>query len=138
MAPRKVRYRSELLTEINMTNLIDIVMVLLIAFILVSNFVDTGLHVNLPQVKYVESMGKEKILVEVDPEGTFALNGNPLDETELADRLKLLKEEYPEESVFIQADETSFYGDVAKAISAAREAEFAQVNLPLRMMKQKQ
>ena len=137
MSLRKVRYRSEPLTEINMTNLIDIVMVLLIAFILVSNFVDKGLNVNLPEVRYAESMGKEKIVLIVDPQGKrFMLNGNAVNEADLHGRLSAIKEEHPEESIFIQADETCFYGDVATALSAAMKAGFSQVNLPMRLIKQ--
>ncbi len=132
---RKVRYRSEPLTEVNMTNLIDIVMVLLIAFILVSNFVNTGLDINLPQVRYVEAMGNEKIVIAVDPQGDITLNGEIIGEEEISARLITLKKEYPEESVFVQADETSFWGDVAEIISAAREAGFTQVNLPLELIK---
>ena len=134
MSLRKVRYRNDPLAEANMTNLIDVIMVLLIVFILVSNFVQTGLNVHLPEVRYVESMGKEKIVAAVDQDGKITVNGQWVTPDRLAAELKNLKTEYPEESLFVLGDKLARFGEVMEIVSAAKEAGFKQVNLPLRLM----
>ncbi|MDX9755119.1 MAG: biopolymer transporter ExbD [bacterium] len=134
MSLRKVRYRTEPLAEVNITNLIDVVMVLLIMFILVSNFVTTGLHVTVPQVRYVEATGKEQIVVGVDALGNFTLNEKMVNEEEMAQGLAELKLVHPEESIYVHADAKALYETIAKVISSAREAGFNQVNLPMQQM----
>ncbi len=137
MALRKVRYRREAFAEVNMTNLIDIVMVLLIVFILVSDFVNTGLNINIPQLRYVESTGKEKIIVAVDTGGSMTLNGASVEESELPAQLAGLKAEYPEEAVFIRGDELAPFGAVLNVASIARDLGFAQVNFPAKLKHEK-
>ncbi len=135
MPIRKVRYRSEAMADINMTNLIDIVMVLLIAFILVSNFVQTGLEITVPQVSYVQATGKEKIIVGVDANGKISVNGKPINTNALLSNLKTLKEEYPDEQLFVRADEMSLVKDVWEVLSVGAKAGFKKVNLPARLRK---
>jgi biopolymer transport protein TolR len=130
---RKVRYRTEPLADINMTNLIDIVMVLLIVFILVSNFVTTGLDIAVPKVKYVEATGKERIVVGLNSMGDLTVNAEAVSMEALPERFSQLFELYPEESIFIQADQSAMYGDVANVISIAKEVGFTQVNLPMQL-----
>lgn len=131
MPLRRIRYRTEPLAEINMTNLIDIVMVLLIIFILVSNFVTTGLNIEVPKVRYVEATGKERVVVGIDISGNITVNADAVTEENLIDALTALKEKYPEEAVFVQADNQTAYGQVAKVLSLSREAGFAKINLPM-------
>ncbi len=133
MALRKVRYRREAFAEVNMTNLIDIVMVLLIVFILVSDFVNTGLDIKIPEVKYVRSTGKEKIIIAVDTGGKITLNGAAVDESELSSQLASLKEQYPGEGVFIRGDELTPWGEILNVSSIAIQLGFEQVNYPAKL-----
>ncbi|MGC9327667.1 MAG: ExbD/TolR family protein [Candidatus Hinthialibacter sp.] len=133
MAFRKVRYRSEAMADVNMTNMIDIVMVLLIVFILVSNFVQTSLTIKIPKVRYAETTGKEKIIAEINAAGDFLLNGKKVSEEELITDLQTLHQDNPEEGLFIRADEQAVWGDVAAVLSIGKEIGFRDVNLPARM-----
>lgn len=136
MASRKVRYRTEALADVNMTNMIDVVMVLLIVFILISNFVQTSLNIKIPKVRYAETTGKEKIVAEVDASGTYLLNEKKMTEDELRTALSELHQQYPEEALFVNADEKAFWGNVAVVVSIGKELEFPAVNLPARMSNQ--
>lgn len=137
MSLRKVRYRKEAMADVNMTNLIDVVMVLLIVFILVSNFVQTGLNISLPDVRYADTIGKQKIVVGIDLEGQLTLNSEMIGFEELPARLQGLKEEYPEEGVYINADRQALIEDLANVMSTAKEAGFIQIFLPMNMVTQK-
>jgi len=121
-----------------MTNLIDVVMVLLIAFILVSNFVQTGLDIQIPEVGYVTTTGKEKIIVGVDQYGKISLNGAPINKEELLGKLKGLKTEYPEEDIYIRVDKRSMVENFAYVSSSAKEAGFNKIMLPMSLLKQEQ
>lgn len=130
MRLRKARYRKEPMADINMTNLIDIVMVLLIVFILVANFVQTGLNINLPQVSYVETTGKERIVIGIDATNLITLNSVEIAKADLPARLAELREEFPDESVFVNADKMALHGEVAAIYAAAKAAGFSEVNVP--------
>lgn len=134
MPLRKTRYRREPVAEINITNLIDIVMVLLIVFILVSNFVQTGLDIDIPEVQYVETTGKEKIMVAVNAQGEITLNGDRVTQEELIAGLEQLKLENPDEEIFIRADEKSFVGDFMGVASIARMTGFEKINVPAELL----
>ncbi|MEW6238293.1 MAG: biopolymer transporter ExbD [Candidatus Omnitrophota bacterium] len=136
MSLRKVRYRTEALADVNMTNLIDVVMVLLISFILVSNFVQTGLDIQVPEVGYVTATGKEKIIVGVDQFGKISVNGAPINKEELVGKLKGLKADYPEEEIFIRVDKRSLVENFAFVSSGAKEAGFNKIMLPMTLLKQ--
>jgi len=130
VALRKIRYRKEALADVNMTNLIDIMIVLLIVFILVSNFVQTGLNIRVPEVSYVEAMGKEQIVVGVDPNGRKTLNGQPVTDSDLPVKLAELKNQFPDEALFINADKLTSFGDVAEVIAISAKVGFQSVNIP--------
>lgn len=129
MASRRVRYRTEALGEVNMTNLIDVVIVILIIFIMVSNFVETSMNIKVPKVHYTDTKGKERIVAEVNSVGDFLLSGKIVSETDLMEELKKLHEKFPEEALFVNADEQAIWGSVAKVVSIGKELQFAAVNL---------
>lgn len=129
MPLRKVRYRREPLIEVNMTNLIDITMVLLIVFILVSNFVQTGLNINLPKVHYVQTIGKEKIIIGLSAGGEMTLNSQAVTKDELITGLQDLKTQYPDEAVFIHSDGSAVVQDLTNLFSIATQAGFTSVNV---------
>ena len=131
MSRRRIRYQTESLAEINMTNLIDVTMVLLIIFILVSNFVTTGLNITVPKVPYVQPSGKEHIVVGIDVNGSFTINAKPVTLQEIESRLTELHKEFPEEGVFVQADHLTSYSDVSKVITMAQKAGYPKINLPM-------
>ncbi|MBI1388509.1 MAG: hypothetical protein GC154_08685 [bacterium] len=135
MPLRKARYRREPVTDVNVTNLIDIVMVMLIVFILVSNFVQTGLDIDVPNVRYVQTSGKEKILIGVNTTGEISLNGETVTQDELPARLEALKAQYPDEQVFIKADEKAFVGDFMGVASIAKMVGFEKINVPAELLK---
>lgn len=129
MSLRKTRYRREPVVEINMTNLIDIVMVLLIVFILVSNFVDTGLNMELPKSVYSETTGKQHIVIGITAANTISVNGTIVSEADLLGTLKSLYTEKPEERVYIHSDGLAVFQQVYTVMSIAKNAGFTQVGL---------
>lgn len=129
MPLRKTRYRREPVTEINMTNLIDIIMVLLVVFILISNFVQTSLNIDLPKVQYTEQAGKQRIVIALSAAGDITLNGETVTMESLPSRLQSLQEERPDESLYIHPDGSAVVQDLASIFSIARQAGFQNVSI---------
>lgn len=127
MPLRKTRYRREPVTEVNITNLIDIIMVLLIVFILVSNFVDTGLNIELPNAEYSETAGKQEIVIGITAADTISLNGDVVSKEDLLLELKAIYTEKPQSKVFIHSDEYAMFQQVYSVLSIVNEAGYTQV-----------
>lgn len=129
MSLRKTRYRREPVVEVNMTNLIDIVMVLLIVFILISNFVDTGLNIDLPKVTYSETSGKQHIVIGITAADTISVNGNIVEKENLHAVLSTLYAEKPNERVYIHPDSLSVVQQLVSVMAVAKEVGFTQVGI---------
>lgn len=127
MPLRKTRYRREPVTEVNITNLIDIIMVLLIVFILVSNFVDTGLNIELPKAEYSETAGKQEIVIGITASDTISLNGNIITPEDLSAQLTAVHAEKPGSKIYIHADEYAVFQQIYTIMSIVNEAGFTQV-----------
>ena len=110
-----------------LTSLIDIVFLLLIYFLLTTNFmVDEGINIKLPQAQAAKPQTQKEITVYVDTEGKAFLENKELALNELFDRLKELIGDQEDRLVVIKADREVILNkavnvmDVAKAAGAGR------------------
>jgi biopolymer transport protein ExbD len=124
-----VHYKQQrrLRVEIPLTSLIDIVFLLLVYFLLTTNFmVEEGIKIKLPQAKASAPQTEEVITVYVDREGRAFLGTEELSLSLLFDRLKQMIGRQENELVVIRADRAVILNkavrvmDVAKAAGAGR------------------
>ena len=122
-AKRKTRYPIQM----PMTPLIDIVFMLLIYFLLTTNFmVDEGIKIKLPQANAAAPQTEEVITVFVDAQGRAFLEDEEVSPGQLFDRLKEKIGSRPDELVVVRADRTVILNkavrimDIAKAAGAGR------------------
>jgi biopolymer transport protein ExbD len=100
---RKKRARYQI--QAPLTSLIDIVFMLLIYFLLTTNFmVEQGIDVNLPDAKASAPQTQKEITVYIDQAGIVYLGKQPVDFNNLFDRLQEVILENPEQLVVIKAD----------------------------------
>ncbi len=100
---RKKRPRYQI--QAPLTSLIDIVFMLLIYFLLTTNFmVEQGIDVNLPDAKASTPQTRQEITVFIDQAGMVYLGKQPVDFNDLFDRLQEKILENPEQLVVIKAD----------------------------------
>jgi biopolymer transport protein ExbD len=98
---KRVRYQI----QAPLTSLIDIVFMLLIYFLLTTNFmVEQGIDVNLPDAKASAPQTQKEITVYIDEAGIVYLGKQPVDFNDLFDRLREVILESPEQLVVIKAD----------------------------------
>jgi len=108
---------------IPLTPLIDIVFLLLIYFLLTTNFmVEEGVNIKLPQAKASAPQIEEEITVYIDQEGRILLKNKEVSLPKLFDALKELIGENPEKVVMVKADRSVTVDKVVKVMDVAKAA----------------
>ncbi len=122
-----------LTNEPNVTPMIDVLLVLLIIFMMVipmsRKAIDTQLPDPTPQIAPPQAP-PDQIVLEVLPNGKFAINKNPVEKTALLAKLKLTYEGRPEKLIFIKGDTAVTYNDVIFAMDQARGAGVLVIGVP--------
>jgi biopolymer transport protein ExbD len=121
--------RPSALSEINITPLIDVMLVLLIIFIVTAPVLPRQLDASLPQssARPQPRIGAPKLLLDVQADGSLRLDGRALDKAILAERLADARAADARAQVSIHADASASYQSMAEALSLVRQAEIQQV-----------
>ncbi len=119
-----------LLSDINVTPLVDVMLVLLIIFMVTAPMMTKGIAVKLPETTAKALPQKKKhIEVIVSEEGKIFLDGIPIDEKGLGEKLGQLKERGAIVQVLLRADKAVAYGIVARVMARIREAGITNLGL---------
>ncbi|GAB2182482.1 biopolymer transporter ExbD [Denitratisoma sp. agr-D3] len=111
------------MAEINMTPLVDVMLVLLIIFIVTAPMMSQSLKIDLPQVKAQPNDAKPDVVrLALDAGGKLFWNESPVAEGTLPARLAEVAGHTPPPEVHLSADKETRYQRVAEVMSAAREA----------------
>ncbi|OJT18399.1 hypothetical protein BO221_40735 [Archangium sp. Cb G35] len=112
--------------DINVTPLVDVVLVLLIIFMVVTPLMNQELDVKLPMKEESSHVEPEasQVVVTVSPEGQLTLNNEPVSEADFIPRLTRILAARPvgERLLFFTADDRAPYGKVVAALDGARAA----------------
>jgi biopolymer transport protein TolR len=116
-------------TEINVTPLVDVMLVLLIVFMVTAPLLTSGLHIDLPEVQAANTPVKDAKLVLSITKDEKILFG----ESDVTANVEQVLLENPrvqkEHELYIRADKDARYGVVARAVAAARSANVTSLNL---------
>jgi len=123
-AYRGVRSRraSPMLGEINVTPLVDVVLVLLLIFMVTVPMMSRGIDVSLPVADQPQIAQEDRITVSVRSDGTVFVADQPVNILLLEDRLRGLTSGRPESVVYLRADEGLRYGQVIRVVDVVRRA----------------
>lgn len=127
---------ESVMSEINMTPLIDIMLVLLIIFMVSSTAaLESGLDIELPKTSVTnEKKSDEILIITLDKEGKVALQGKYVDPANLRDEVTNKLTELKTESVILEGDTMAFLGraveimDIAKSAGAKNFSIAAEAN----------
>ncbi len=124
------RRQAPPMSEINVTPLVDVMLVLLIIFMVAAPLLVAGVPLDLPAAKArpVEAQD-EPIALSIDARGRVFLGEAPVAPGELAARLAPLAAERPEARVLVRADRALPYGQVLAVLGEAQAAGFRRVSL---------
>ncbi len=120
---RKRNIDSKLLAEINVTPLVDVVLVLLIIFMVTAPMLQMGIDVNLPRVKSKSiDVTEEKLILTINGSKEIFLNKNKISIADLGAKLESIFTNRIDREVFMRADKNVPYGFVVEVMSAVRKA----------------
>lgn len=123
---RKSKYST--VSEINVTSLVDVTMVLLIIFMLTAPFIQAGIEVKLPKARSTVIKETDAVVISIDKQGKIFINNEAVEEAQLADALMTLKVA-GEDRVFVRADEDVPYGVVMKVIGEVKGVGISNVGM---------
>ena len=121
------------IAQINVTPLVDVMLVLLVIFMVTAPIIQQGVQVNLPQAKAGAIPGTEELLVvTIAKNGKVYLNDNPLTLAELGDKLRAIRKLQADKQVYLRADQDVRYGLVMKAIAEIKQAGIERLGMVTR------
>ena len=127
---RRRSSRYQLNSEINITNLMDVMMVLLVVFMVAAPLMTTGIAVNLPKVGGKSIEGKDtSINVSVDREGYYYIGETEIPQDKIIDKLLAIRGENADVTVTISGDQNANYRRVIGLMAMLKEAGFEKVGL---------
>jgi len=129
---RSGRHRA--LAEINITPLVDVMLVLMIISMLAAPMLQKGIPLDLPATESAQDIHDPRTVVSLDREGRLRINDQPVHPELLERRMRALVAGSPSETVFLRADKLIPYGEVLHVMDLIRKAgvtRIALVTVPL-------
>jgi biopolymer transport protein TolR len=114
---------DDVLSEINVTPLVDVMLVLLVAFIVTAPLMNNAIQVNLPKTTASKITDQQKpVNISVTKEGKVFINKDEVQISELESKLRASKQSNPDLAYHLSSDEAIQYGVVAKVMAAVDRA----------------
>jgi len=122
-ARKRQYFDSKLVAEINVTPLVDVVLVLLIIFMVTAPMLSMGIDVNLPRVKSKTiDVNEEKLVLSINKDGEIFINSTKIPKNELKVKLENIFTARIDKEIFLRADKSVAYGFVVEVMSEIRKA----------------
>jgi biopolymer transport protein TolR len=116
-------------TDINVTPLVDVMLVLLVVFMVTAPLLTTGLRIDLPEVEAAATPVKDaRLLVTVTKEGRVLFGEKDIT-GHVPETFRQSQRVQTEQQLYIRADKDARYGVVAEVVAAARNSGVASLNL---------
>ncbi len=116
------RRGSSMLGEINVTPLVDVVLVLLLIFMVTAPMMSRGIDVSLPVANQPQVPQEDRITVSIRADGRVFVGDQPVNIALLEDRLRGLTSGSPDSVVYLRADEGLRYGTVIEVVDVIKRA----------------
>src|SRR5512142_2985044 len=123
--------KGGLKADINVTPLVDVMLVLLIIMMLVAPMLQKGVDVKLPQAANTvdKPENQEQTVVHITADSRFFVNGKQVDRRDFSDRVASVLEDKKERIVLIKGDEDAPYSAIMTAMDDLRKANIENVGL---------
>ncbi|MBD3309403.1 biopolymer transporter ExbD [candidate division KSB3 bacterium] len=129
------RKRRRIVPQVNVTSLIDVVLLLLIFFMISTTFVtQPGIRVNLPKAQAkVKNLAQESNTIVITADNTIFINRQEIrDAEELRAILRMLHDERQEDLIVVKADESVAHGVVVTIMDIAKTSGFSRIAIATR------
>ena len=124
------RHRYKPMSEINVTPMVDVMLVLLVIFMVAAPLLTVGVPVDLPQTKAPAiTEQKEPLVITVNAEGKLFLQNTAVGDDELVPRLQAITQNNPNADIYVRGDRAISYGRVMEVMGMVSAAGFSKVSL---------
>jgi len=125
---RRGGYRP--MAEINVTPLVDVMLVLLIVFMVTAPLLTVGVPVDLPKTEAQNlNQPEEPLVVSIDESGTIYIQETEVDSATLVPKLRAITQNNPEARIFVRGDQKIAYGRIMEVMGLMNAAGFTKVAL---------
>ncbi len=125
------------LSDINITPLVDVVLVLLIIFMLTAPILQSGIDVEVPKTRTVKEITEERLVISIDRQQRVFLGNDPINVNLIAATLRKKVRDPSQQSIFLRADEDVPFGAFATVMDAVKQAGISNVSIVTQPLNEK-
>lgn len=117
------------LSEINVTPLVDVVLVLLIIFMVTAPVLQSGIEVAVPKTRTVKAISEERLVVSINSKQELFLGNDPVNINNIGDKLKEKIRDPQGQAIYVRADESVPFGVFATVMDAVKATGITNVSI---------
>jgi len=117
------------LSEINVTPLVDVVLVLLIIFMLTAPVLQSGIEVSVPKTRTVKEIADERLVITINSKQEVFLGNDPININDIAKKLQEKVRDPNGQSIYVRADENVPFGAFATVMDAVKSTGITNVSI---------
>lgn len=124
------------MADINVTPLVDVVLVLLIIFMVTAPVLQSGIDVNVPKTRTVREITQERLVLTIDKQQRVFLGNDPININEIGTKLRQRIRDPHNQFIFVRADEEVPFGVFATVMDAVKQAGINNVSIVTQPLEQ--
>jgi biopolymer transport protein TolR len=117
------------LADINITPLVDVVLVLLIIFMVTAPVLQSGIELNVPKTRTVKEITEERLVVSINKQQRVFLGNDAVNINEIGARLRQKIRDPQHQAIFVRADEDVPFGAFATVMDAVKSSGITNVSI---------
>ncbi len=117
------------ISDINITPLVDVVLVLLIIFMVTAPVLQSGIEVAVPRTRTVKEITEERMVISIDKQQRVFLGNDPININEIGAKLRQKVRDPLHQSIFLRADEDVPFGAFATVMDAVKQSGITNVSI---------
>lgn len=117
------------LSDINITPLVDVVLVLLIIFMVTAPVLQSGIEVNVPKTRTVKEITQERLVISIDKQQRVYLGSQPININAIAQTLRQKVRDPQHQSIYVRADEDVPFGAFATVMDSVKQSGITNVSI---------